>query len=781
MIGQSLPRLEDQRFVTGKGCYTDDCNIEGQVYAAFLRSPHAHAVLRAVDTGAAKAAPGVLAVLTGEDYLDAGFGGIDHHPNTTDAVKFTEPAFANSLTGSIFSEEQLPLAVGKVRHVGEAVVMVIARTAVQARDAAELVAVDYEVLAAVVRIEDAMRPGAPQLWDGAAGNVCFTVDAGDRAAMQEIFSKAAHVVRREFTNSRTVNCQMEPRAALGNYDAATGLHTSISGSQGALRMKGAIARALNIPADKVRAISPDVGGGFGARTPMYVEQLAVVWAARTLGLPVKWNGDRSEAFLSDFQGRDAVVRAAMAFSAEGKILVIEHEWIGNCGAHAVSYVSMSNGPRVLSSVYHVPAICSRVSAVLSNTVPTAPYRGAGRPEAMHVMERMLDIAAREIGLDRIELRRRNVIQRSMLPYLTPTGLTYECGDFAGNMERVLVMADWCGFDARREASRARGMLRGIGMANYLEAPVGIPRERIEMTVLPDGVIDVISGTQSQGQGHETSFAQVVAHYLGVPVTAILLRTGDTDFVKGGGGTHSDRSMRLGGTLLVRAALQIIEIGQAAAAELLDATGVVFDAGVWSDAASGRKASLFEVARHVAEHGLPHDRSNRTLGKIEEFNGRIPAHPTGAVVCELEVDPETGQVTLLDYTSIDDVGRPINPMIVDGQIHGGLAQGIGQALSEGCYVDSASGQVLSGSYMDYCVPRAGAVPPLRIELTEDPTALNPLGVKGGGESGITPATAVIFNALGDALRDYGSDELAMPAVAAVVWQYIHRPAANAPNN
>ena len=777
MIGQSLPRLEDGRFVTGNGRYTDDIQIEGQLYAAFLRSPHAHARLGGIDIAEARAGLGVIAVMTGQDYLDAGFQGIDHHPNPTDAVHYTEASFANSLTGSIFAQRHLPLAVDKVRHVGEPVVMVIAQTALQARDAAELVSVDYEVLEAVVRIEDAMRPGAPQLWGGALGNVCFTVDSGDRAAVQEIFSNAAHVVRREFLNSRTVNSQMEPRAAIGLVDQDTGVYTIISGSQGALRVKQSIANALMVPAEKVRAISPDVGGGFGARTPMYVEQLAVVWAALTVGRPVKWTGDRSEAFLSDYQGRDALMRAAMALNSDGKILAIEHEWIGNAGAHAISYVSMSNGPRVLSSVYHVPAIVSRVSAVVSNTVPTAPYRGAGRPEAMHVMERLLDIAAREMNIDRVEIRRRNVISRDRLPYLTPTGQTYECGDFAANMERVLEMADWNGFPARREASRARGMLRGIGMANYLEAPVGIPRERIEMTVQPDGVIDIIAGTLSQGQGHETTFAQVVAHYLGVPVGAIRLRTGDTDFVRGGGGTHSDRSMRLGGTLLVRASTWIIEAAQAAAAEMLDTPDVKFEGGAYRDAASGRSADLFAVAHYIAGHGMPHERSIRSLARTEEFVGRIPAHPTGAVVCELEVDPETGTVTLLDYSSVDDVGRPINPMIVDGQIHGGLAQGIGQALSEGCYVDTGTGQVLSGSYMDYGVPRAGAVPALRIELTEDPTALNPLGVKGGGESGITPATAVIFNALGDALRDYGSDELAMPAVAAVVWQYIHRASPN----
>ncbi|RXZ31011.1 xanthine dehydrogenase family protein molybdopterin-binding subunit [Oxalobacteraceae bacterium CAVE-383] len=775
MIGQPLPRLEDRRFVTGNGRYTDDISVEGQVYASFLRSPHAHARILSIDTEAARNAPGVLAVLVGKDYVDGGYQGVNHHANPVGAVDHTIPAFEESLTGYIFSQRHMPLVVDKVRHVGEAVAMVIARTAREARDASELVQVDYDVLDAVVRADDAMLDGAPQLWDGAPNNLCFETQFGDREAAQKIFSTAAHVVRREFRISRTVNCQMEPRAAIGDYDAANDFYTLISGSQGVTRQKQQVAEALKIPADKLRVVSPDVGGGFGSRTPLYMEQLAVVWAARQVGRPVKWTGDRSEAFLTDYQGRDAIVRAAMAFSAEGRILAIDHEWIGNVGAHPVSYVPMSNGTRVLTSVYDVPNTAVRVSAVLSNTVPVAPYRGAGRPEAMHVMERLLDIAARELQLDRVEIRRRNMVRHDMLPYRNPMGLTYDSGDFPGNMAQALKLSDWDGYAARREASRANGKLRGIAVANYIEAPVGAPRERIEMTVMPDGVIDIVSGTQSQGQGHETSFAQVVVSQLGVPIEAIRLRTGDTDFVKNGGGTHSDRSLRLGGTLLVRAAAEIIESGQAVAAALLNtnADKLRFADATFCDAATGRGVSLVDVARHIAEHGMPHDDTIRVLHSAKEFVGRMPAHPTGSVVCELEVNPDTGDVALLNYTSVDDVGKPINPMIVDGQVHGGLAQGIGQALSEGYYVESGSGQVISGSYMDYGVPRAGALPPLTIALTEDPTLGNPLGVKGGGESGITPATAVIFNALADALAEFGDEELTMPAIPSAIWEFIHR--------
>jgi carbon-monoxide dehydrogenase large subunit len=775
MIGQPIPRLEDRRFVTGNGNYTDDIQVDGQVHAAFLRSPHAHALLRTIDTAAAKTAPGVIAVLTGRDYLDAGFQGIDHQPNPVGAVDVTQPTFEHSLTGSIFNRRHLPLAADKVCHVGETVAMVIAATATQARDAAELIDVDYDVLDAVVRADDAMQEGAPQLWEGAPNNICFQVQLGDRAAAREIFKTAHLVVRREFRNSRIVNCQMEPRSAIGCYDAASGAYTLISGSQGVVRQRHALAGALGVPVGQVRVVSPDVGGGFGSRTPLYVEQLAVVWAARQVGRPVKWTCERSEAFLSDYQGRDAIIRAAMAFAEDGRILALDHEWIGNVGAHPVSYVPMGNGTRILTTVYDVPAMAVHVSAVLSNTVPTAPYRGAGRPEATHVMERMLDIAAGELHLDRVEIRRRNLVTRAMLPYQNPMGLTYDSGNFEGNMDHALALADWAGFEQRRQAARARGRLRGIGLANYIEAPVGAPTERIEVTVSPEGRIDIVSGTQSQGQGHETTFAQVLATRLGVPIDAIRLRTGDTAFVSAGGGTHSDRSMRLGGALLVKAAAQIIESGRAAAAALLDASPaqLQYADGRYADQQSGRSASLFEVARQVATHGMPHDTSVKLLAEAAQFTGRMAAHPTGSVVCELEVDPDTGEVALLNYTSVDDVGKPINPLIVDGQVHGGLAQGIGQAFSEGYYMERASGQVLSGSYMDYGVPRAGTVPPLKIALTEDPTLGNPLGVKGGGESGITPATAVIFNALADALREFGSEELAMPATDSVIWHFIHR--------
>ncbi|MEM5383815.1 xanthine dehydrogenase family protein molybdopterin-binding subunit [Paraburkholderia phymatum] len=775
MIGKPIPRVEDQRFVTGNGQYTDDIHVDGQLHAAFLRSPHAHAALRSVDINAAKEAPGVIAVLIGQDYLDDGFQGVDHVPNPVDAVDATKKAFLTSLTGSIFNQLHVPLPIDRVRYVGEAIAMVIAETPLQARNATELIEVDYDVLDAVVNAADAMQADAPQLWDGAHGNLCFQTQIGDREAARKILEQADHVMRREFHHSRLVNCQMEPRSAIGMHDAATDVYTLISGSQGAVRQQLCLAAALKVPPARMRVVCPDTGGGFGPRSFIYVEQLAVVWAARRVGRPVKWTSDRSEAFLSDYQGRDAIIRSAIGFSKDGRILAIDNEWIGNVGAHTVSYVPMSNGTRIMTSVYDVPVAAVHVSAVLTNTVPTAPYRGAGRPEATHVIERMLDLAAGELGIDRAEIRRRNLVPRDKLPYRSAMELTYDSGDFARNMARALTLAQWDSFEERRTQSLANGRLRGIGLANYIESPVGAPRERIELTVRADGSVDIVSGTQSTGQGHETTFAQVIAHHLGVPMEAVKLRTGDTAFVSVGGGSHSDRTMRLGGMLLVDTAQQIIAIGKQVAAGLfgVEPAQVAFADAWFTTPSSGQRIGLAEVAHYVSKDGLPGDPSTKKLYAHAEVNTRVPAHPTGAAICELEVDPDTGVVQLVNYTSVDDVGQPINPLIVEGQVHGGLAQGIGQALSEGFYMDRDTGQVLTGSYMDYGMPRAGVIPPLNVELTEDPTHGNPLRVKGGGESGITPATATIFNALADALKAYGNDELAMPATPKVVWEYIHR--------
>jgi carbon-monoxide dehydrogenase large subunit len=649
-----------------------------------------------------------------------------------------------------------------VRYVGEAVAVVIAETPEQARDAAETIDVAYEVLPAIVTIDDALAGNAPQVWPDAPGNVCLNASFGDRAATDEAFAAADLVVARDFVNQRIVNCQMEPRAAIGRFDETDGTYTVIAGSQGVARHRACLAAALAVPPEKIRAISPDVGGGFGSRTALYPESVLVAWAARRVSRPVRWLSDRSEAFLTDFQGRDMVTRAAAAFDRHGRLLAVRFTIDGNIGAYPTSFAPLANCHRLIATVYDAPAGYARVRGIVTNSTPTAPYRGAGRPEATHAVERLFDLAAERLGIDRIEIRRRNIIPKHRLPYRNLMGLTYDSGDFLGNMEEALARADWNGFPARREASRKGGRLRGIGLANYIEAPVGAPRERVVLTVTPEQAVELITGTQSTGQGHETVFAQVIADRLGVPLERIRIITGDTRLVEVGGGSHSARSMRLVGTLLWEASEKLIAKAAPLAAKRLEVSqqDLRYSEGLFTAAGSNRSLSLFQLTEECG-----------ALSVTADVTHRIPAHPTGCAVCELEVDPDTGAVELTRYTSVDDVGQPINPLIVDGQVHGGIVQGIGQALHEGLAADRRTGQVMSGSFMDYGLPRAHAVPRFDVALAEDPTQGNPLRVKGGGEGGITPATAAVINALVDALGAYGVDDVGMPATAARVWAAI----------
>ncbi|HEY0582387.1 MAG TPA: molybdopterin cofactor-binding domain-containing protein, partial [Chloroflexota bacterium] len=538
---------------------------------------------------------------------------------------------------------------------------------------------------------------------------------------------------------RIANAQMEPRAAIGNYDPASDTYLMIAGSQGVLRQRTTLAAALNVAPDRIRVISPDVGGGFGPRTSLYPEQVVVVWAARRVGRPVRWTSERSEAFLSDFQGRDATAHARLGLDRHGRMQALQVDFLFNIGAYTGSYVPLSNAARIMTSAYDVPAASVRVRGALTNTVPTGPYRGAGRPEAMFVLERLLDHAADCLHLDRAELRRRNLVRREQLPYRSAMGLTYDSGAFGHNFRRALELADWSGFLERRAAAAARGRLAGISVANYVESPVGAPHERVLLTILPHGRVELVVGTQSTGQGHATAFAQVVADELDVRPDQVDLVSGDTERVTVGGGTHSDRSMRLVGALLVQACASL--------REQLDE----FD--------PDHTESPFAVARRA------------TLTAEASFSGRMPAHPTGAAVCELEIDPETGHLEITRYTCVDDVGQPINPLILAGQAHGGIVQGVGQALSEGVSFDPATAQVLTASFLDYALLRARSLPHFDTELTEDPTPSNPLRVKGGGESGITPALAIVVNAALDALRPLGVTDLDMPLSPARIWTAI----------
>jgi carbon-monoxide dehydrogenase large subunit len=722
--------------------------VPGQIYAVFVRSPHAHARIVAIDTAAAKAKPGVVAVLTGADYVADGFIGMAHMPNPADAHDVKIPTFTPTPQLKILDELQLPLAVERVRYVGEVVALVVAESLTVARDAAETVAVEYEVLPSVTDTLEALADGAPTLWPGAPNNLALDNAFGDRAAVEAAIAKAHFVVEQTVRSQRTASAFMEPRGAIGSYDEAAQQYHLISGCQGAHRLRHALAGCLRVPQDRIRVICPDVGGAFGSRFNIYPEQVAVVWAARRLGRPVKWTGDRHESFLTDYVARDVATHARMAFDRKGRILAMALELTANTGAHTVSYVPLSNGYRVAPTVYDVPIAWVHLRATMTNTVPTAPFRGAGRPEATAVMERLLDIAARRLKIDRVELRRRNLIAHDRLPLRTATGLVYDSGDFAGNLTRALTMADWDGFPARRKEAKKRGRLLGIGVVNYVETPVGMPHERVAVSVSAES-IDLRVGTQSSGQGHETTFRQVVADQLGVPPEAINYLGGDSAMLASGGGTHSDRSMRLAGALMVETSRTVIDKARRIAAAMLDVpeSEISFTDGLFVAPKSNRRLSVLDIAKAIGSlPSLPEDL--RKLDAEATFTGRIPAYPTGAAICEAEVDPETGTITVCRYTSLDDGGQPINPLVLHGQVHGGVAQGVGGALYERIVYDE-SGQLVNASFMDFLMPYASEVPRIETDHVTSPSALNPLGVKGVGEAGVIPGHAVLASAVEDA--------------------------------
>jgi carbon-monoxide dehydrogenase large subunit len=773
-LGQSLPRLEDVRLIQGKGRYTDDLCPKDALRCFIVRSPHAHARIRSISTREALLAPGVRAVWTSADYRRDGYEAIRHAANPPAAADPSQTWFLATKDGVVREWGQPPLAENKVLFVGEAVVLVVADTLGQARDAAELVDVDYEPLRAVVSEIEATRPDSPELWSQAPGNLALQASLGDRVAVDRIFESAHLVLERTFRNQRVVNCQMEPRSAFSVYDDEEGF-TVTAGSQGVVRQRRALALALGVPTDKMRVISPDVGGGFGPRTALNSEVVLVAWASRQLRRPVRWTSDRTEAFLVDFQGRGQTTKAAIALDSRGKVLAMKSEQIFNLGAYPVSFAPAGNGQRIVPTCYDIPSVLVETRGVLTNTTPTAPYRGAGRPEAHFAIERLLDIAATELDMDRIAIREVNLVRKDKMPYFTATGLTYDSGDLLGNMLGAVAAANWAGFEDRRSESAARNKLRGIGIANYIESPVGAQRERVILTVRPEGIVEVISGTQSSGQGHETTFAQVASLLLDVEVGTVRLITGDTRIVTEGGGSHSDRSARLIAALLDRSCAKLVEIGRTVAALLMERDGdsVRYEDGRFTADGRNESFSLFELAKRLEDGELP-TQMGRSLTVSESIDIRIPAHPTGCAVCEVEIDPETGVVEILGYTSLDDVGQPINPLVVDGQVHGGIAQGVGQALHEEIEVDAETGQVLGASFMDYGVPHADNLPSFNVSLVEDPTPNpdNRLRIKGGGEGGITPASAAVINAVVHALKPYGIEHIEMPATASRIWAAIN---------
>jgi carbon-monoxide dehydrogenase large subunit len=765
-IGAAVLRVEDVRLLTGRGSYTDDMNLPGQVYAAFVRSEQAHARIRTLDTAEAAGLPGVLAVLTAADIRADGIRPLVAQGNPKDVE------LRNRDGAPIFYPAIELLASNKVRRVGEAVAVVVAETAAEARDAADRVAVAYEPLSAVVDPRAALTPDAPRLWDERAGNLCIDDRKGDVAAVVAAFADAAHVARLELVNNRVSGVPMEPRAAVAEYDPATGLHTLHAGGQGVNRFQRELSAAFGLPEDRFRVVSRDVGGGYGTRNSLYPEFALVVWAARRLGRPVKWTGTRSEMALGDYAGRDLVTRAELALDAGGRFLAMRTENIGNLGTHALSFVPIARGPTVTTGLYDIPCADVTTKGVWTNTTPVTAYRGAGRPEATFVLERLIDLAAGEMGIDRVELRRRNLIAEDALPYTNPLGVTYDSGKFRQSMAMALDLSAWSDAEARRQHAARRGRLRGIGIANYVETSTGWPLERAVMEVLPDGRIDMVIGTQSSGQGHETTFRQIGSDLLGVPFDRIDFRFGDTLFVRDGSGSHSARSMRVGGHLFSQTRDEIVRRGKAIAAHRLEcaAEDVQFAGGRFVVAGTDRSIGLFDAAALAADAGadLPADLKGPLRG-VARIDKSMPAYPNGCHVAEVEIDPETGAVALVRYTAVDDVGTVVNPIIVEGQVHGGIAQGVGQALWELVAYDPASGQLLSGSFMDYVMPRAADFPMFEVGHNEVPTKTNLMGAKGGGEGGTTPAPAAVVNAIVDALSHYGVTHLDMPVTPEKIWR------------
>jgi carbon-monoxide dehydrogenase large subunit len=772
VIGQPLPRKEDFRFLTGGGRYSDDANLPEQAYAVFVRSPYAHARIRVIDTAAARAMPGVLTVLTGTDVAVDGLKNIPHTP-----LPMKPPAdiALKNRDGSAHGyAPQALLPTDRVRYIGQQVVMVVAETVAAAKDAAERVIVDYAALQPIISAASAARPDAPQLYDDVA-NVCVDADVGDFAATELAFARAAHIAKLETWVQRVTGVPLDARAAVGAYDTASGRYTLHAGSGGVVRQKRELAGVLGVPETAVRVVSGDVGGNFGTRNAFYPEFALVVWAAKRISRPVKWTCDRSEAFLSDYQGRDQTIEAELALDQDGRFLALRGSIICNAGAHSVMYVPLVKCSELLTSVYRIPVAYLRARATLSNTPPTNPYRSAGRPEAMFAMERLIDLAALKFGYDRITLRRRNLVPASAQPYANPLGMTYDSGDYKRTMDRVLSLADWKGFSKRRRESKGNGKLRGIGIANYIEATSGAPREYSQITVRPEGCVEVVVGTLSSGQGHDTSFAQCVAEWLGVTIEHIRLIQGDTDLVPIGGGSHSGRSMRMASVVMGKAAELIIKKASRIAAHVFetDLTDISFAEGCFTVKGTDRKLDLFEVARAAIERtDLPAELHGPLIAECDEII-RTAAFPFGCHVCEVEIDPETGFTEIVRYSAVDDVGRAVNPLILHGQTHGAIVQGVGQALWEQSYYEWTTGQLLSGSLMDYVMPRAQMLPSFVSELSETLAPGNPLGIRAGGEGGTTPSLGVVVNAIVNALVDYGVTHIEMPVTSERVWRAIRR--------
>jgi carbon-monoxide dehydrogenase large subunit len=756
-IGDKPKRREDQRFLTGCGAYLDDLVFDRLTHAVVLRSPHAHARIVGLGAAAARQAPGVLAVLTAAEVCQDGL------------QPLLPTAMANTQTGEPFAFAPQPvMAAGKVRYAGEPIALIVAETREQALDAAELVAVEYQPLPAVTTAGATGAPDAPQIAQEVPGNLCFDWRTGDQVAVDRAFATAAHIVRLQLDNHRVVTNPIEPRGVVGLWDDEQRRYTAHVSAQSIHNTRDQSARALGVPPAAVRFVAPDVGGGFGAKNFIYPEHVLIPWAARRVGRPVKWIASRSEVFLADHQARDQIADAALALDAEGRFLALKVESIANVGAYLVSAggVQTFQYVHLPGTVYRIPAIALRVAGVLTNTAPIGVTRGPGFAEAVNIIERLIDKAARQCGFDRGELRRRNLVPAAAMPLVNPFGNKVDSGAFPETFDRALARADVGGFAARRRDSEALGMLRGLGFAYHIKATGGSPSENVDIRFEDDGGVALITGTQTIGQGHETTFPQILADRLGVPNDRIRLVQGDTDLIPLGGGHGSSRATYMGGTAIWRAADEIIAKGTRIAAEALEAAeaDIGFEDGDFVVAGTDRRVGLLEVAAIARAKDAP-------LDTYYAWTREWMTYPNGTHVAEIEIDRDTGRVTLSRYTAVDDYGVLVNPMIAAGQAHGAIAQGVGQALLEHAAYDPGSGQLIAGSLMDYALPRADDLPGYELSFSNTRCTTNPLGVKGCGEAGAVAAFPAVVNAILDALAPFGAAELAGPATAERIWRAI----------
>ena len=766
-VGQPVLRTEDPHLLKGQGKFNDDLPIDNTAYSYVLRSPHAHADIISIEKVEALSLPGVLGIYLGEDLSQDNIGGFPGPP----------PFFA-SLTkpdGSPLSyPPQFALTSDRVRYVGDPIAFIVAETLDIAKDAAEKIQINYKVLPSVVDTAEAMSSNSPQLWEEVPQNFLFQAQVGDKEKTNDAFSKAAHIAKVSLVNNRVVQNSMEVRGAIGTYDPENGRYTLYSSNQNRHMLRDWIANSfLKCDPSLIRVLVDDVGGGFGMKTHAYHEQVLVLYAARKLGRKIRWISDRTEAFLSDLHGRDHISECELALDSENNFLAVRVKTIAAIGAYSCSAgvaIPTQVGPKILTNIYDVPTADVDIKCVMTNTAPVGPYRGAGRPEAIYVMERLVDVAAHDLNIDPIELRRQNLIRPDQMPYTNAMGTTYDSGEFESNMDATLLLADWENYEKRREIALEKGRLSGIAVCQYIETTAGNPTESAEVEVDDDKVF-VRVGTQPMGQGHDTSFKQIISERLGVDFDSVIIQTNDSDNLPNGGGSHGSRTSHIGSVASLNSSDKVIEKGTIIAGEILETSpiDIEYRDGNFQVIGTDRSISLFDVAREAkTSNKLPKELTGPLSGTdthtIENWS-----YPNGCHLCELEIDKDTGVVEIVRYCAVDDVGRVINPMLVAGQVHGGVAQGVGQALLENTVYDSISGQLLTSSFMDYTMPRANDLPSLQIDTNEVLCKTNQLGVKGAGEAGALVAPPVVISAITNALKDFGVSHIDMPATSERIWE------------